>query len=239
MCLVWVRSVLCETNSSRAICGPLSSLSSSLSTCSSRSLNDSADGGARDAPGVAALGASPSRAVRCLSRRRAWSPATPSCSGVTQQLDHGGALVQEEPHVASGSGARPRPGPRTAGPAADVPARRVPGPAACGSRAGFRRVPRSRRRRASRSNRPAAWSSALGVVVCPVLRDEQTHEGEVVELAQIAGIVRGGHPSVTGPVGGLATACPARSRPGPSSPRWDARPGRSPAGRAAPPGPGV
>ena len=29
----------------------------------------------------------------------------------------------------------------------------------------------------------------------PVLRDEQTHQGEVVELAQIVGIVRGGHAS--------------------------------------------
>ena len=42
-----------------------------------------------------------------------------------------------------------------------------------------------------------------GVLVRPVLREEQTHEREVVELAQIAGIVRGGHASVPGPVSGL------------------------------------
>ena len=43
MCFVWLLSVLRETNSSRAISGPVSSLSSRRRTCSSRSLSASAD----------------------------------------------------------------------------------------------------------------------------------------------------------------------------------------------------
>ena len=64
-----------------------------------------------------------------------------------------------------------------------APGRRGRAPAACGSRGGCRRARTSRRRSRSRSSRPAASSSARGVRVCPVLREEQAHEGEVVELA--------------------------------------------------------
>ena len=40
-------------------------------------------------------------------------------------------------------------------------------------------------------------------VLVPVLREDQTYEREVVELAQIAGVIRDGHASVPGPVSGL------------------------------------
>ena len=69
MCLVWVRTVLCERNSSRAICGPVSSLSSSLNTSSSRSLNDSAAVSGTGGPGLGACAAV--EALRATALHRA------------------------------------------------------------------------------------------------------------------------------------------------------------------------
>ena len=46
-----------------------------------------------------------------------------------------------------------------------------------------------------RSNRLVAWTSAP-LSWFAVLREDQTYEGEVVELAQIAGVIRDGHASV-------------------------------------------
>ena len=85
---------------------------------------------------------------------------------------------------------------------------------------------------------PGGLVGGAGVRVCPVLREEQTREREVVEFAQIADIVRGGDASVTCPVGGLGQPALRNPDRGPSSPRWVARQEGRSDGTAAPPGRG-
>ena len=130
--------------------------------------------------------------------------ATPWCADVAEQAQHGGALVQEEPDVALRFGCLRR-----------RPSRGLPGPAGrrpCASwtSACSRRISSETSGPASRlggAQQPVQQTGRLderaAVLVRPVLREEQTHEREVVELAQIAGVVRGGHASVPGPLSGL------------------------------------
>ena len=147
----------------------------------------------------------------------------------------------------SSASARPRRGRAGRSPPARAPAQGVgrasPRPASrsrasCASARSMRisrRLPaRPTRRRPSPAG-PAVRPPGRGraVRVRPVLGEQQPHEGEVVELAEVADLVGDGHPAVARPVRGPRQVALARSRPGPSSPRWDARPGRSPGGSSS------
>ena len=105
MCLVWVRSVLGETKSSRAICGPVNSLSSSRDLQLPLAQRVRSGG----------TGPAPALAVSALAGGDRCEQAPhvlvvdAHLLGVTQQRDHGSALVQEKPDVPIGLGRqRPR-----------------------------------------------------------------------------------------------------------------------------------
>ena len=94
MCFVWVRSVLTDTNSRRAISGPVSSVASSRRTSSSRWAECVVRWG-RGGPGTAE------------QRHR-----QPALLGLAEQRLHRCALVEEQPGVADRHGRLQGPGER-------------------------------------------------------------------------------------------------------------------------------
>ena len=225
MCLVWLRRVLWETNSCWAISGPVSALSSSRSTCSSRLLRRTCW---RSAPALVWAGAatrscvSPTLSRRCARRVR----ASPSLDGAKKN-QHRGRLRRERAgrtHLtrATRSGLVPAP-PGLASMSLGLEAR------ACSMRISMTlpilRDPLAVWR--SRSQQVHGVVHRGGVLAVAMLRDEQPNKSQMVELALKAEVVRGGDAVLTCPASSIRQAGPARFGCVPSSPRSAVCQGRS------------
>ena len=243
MRLVWVRSVFRDTNNWRASSGPVRSLSSRRRTSSSRSLSGSARGTPPSASAGAALraGGGVEESSGVLSQHV--GPAAPLArSGVVQQGEHRGPLVEEQAHVALRFRRAGRvPAPTRRAPPVGHPGHAGSRRAACRSPAGCRLVSGRRRRAAVPAGASTSFSGpALSVPtrsrVAKVPGQQQPHEGEVLVLPQEGHVVAGRDAAVAAPTPRPRRGLPPRSARGLAWQRWDAAPGRSPAGTA--PGPG-
>ena len=208
MCLVWVRRVLSETKSRCAISGPVSSVASSRSTSSSRSLSPSARGGRT---GGSSSRPRPARGRELVGRG-------------PQQRDHRRTLVEEEAPMPARNGASQR--------LAQRRERRV----AVAQRV-VRQRPYDERVRdaAAPPGLPGLRHDPVrqgdDVVEADLLGHHQPGQGEPVELREVVGIAQV-HLVIVSPGAGVGQPALGDADPGPSAQGWAGRRGSSRAGRA-------